>query len=301
MKSFHIVALAAVAALAAASGCSDDVQKTTYSGSSGFGFAASVLNVEVGSANANQILVPIYRGSEDAQVAELKFEYDISKAGASEPYWSDADPAGIFSLTTQRVIFADGAKVAYAQVRFTNLDLLGITTKYKMRLTIKDSLSPSKRSQVTMSVSRQLTFDYLGKCDYRDACVFDGTYKADIYRAQEAEIYRVMDPYTEGLIKEEYAENGWMGTPAPYVQFAVDANGQITYEPFCTGMMVNAKYTAYAYYPGEYIWGKDFSEYNKENKKLSDKVLQLYPVYCLPEYQYGFLNDGAYPLTVTLP
>ena len=114
-----------------------------------------------------------------------------------------------------------------------------------------------------MSVSRQLTFDYLGKCDYRDACVFDGTYKADIYRAQEAEIYRVMDPYTEGLIKEEYAENGWMGTPAPYVQFAVDANGQITYEPFCTGMMVNAKYTAYAYYPGEYIWGKDFSEYNK--------------------------------------
>ena len=110
-----------------------------------------------------------------------------------------------------------------------------------------------------------------------------------------------MDPYTEGLIKEEYAENGWMGTPAPYVQFAVDANGQITYEPFCTGMMVNAKYTAYAYYPGEYIWGKDFSEYNKENKKLSDKVLQLYPVYCLPEYQYGFLNDGAYPLTVTLP
>ena len=179
MKSFHIVALAAVAALAAASGCSDDVQKTTYSGSSGFGFAASVLNVEVGSANANQILVPIYRGSEDAQIAELKFEYDISKAGASEPYWSDADPAGIFSLTTQRVIFADGAKVAYAQVRFTNLDLLGITTKYKMRLTIKDSLSPSKRSQVTMSVSRQLTFDYLGKCDYRDACVFDGTYKAE--------------------------------------------------------------------------------------------------------------------------
>lgn len=85
MKSFHIVALAAVAALAAASGCSDDVQKTTYSGSSGFGFAASVLNVEVGSANANQILVPIYRGSEDAQIAELKFEYDISKAGASEP------------------------------------------------------------------------------------------------------------------------------------------------------------------------------------------------------------------------
>ena len=51
MKSFHIVALAAVAALAAASGCSDDVQKTTYSGSSGFGFAASVLNVEIGRAH----------------------------------------------------------------------------------------------------------------------------------------------------------------------------------------------------------------------------------------------------------
>jgi hypothetical protein len=301
MKKNHIVAWTIATTFATLVSCSDDALSTTYSGSAGLGFASSVLNVEVSSADANQILVPIYRGSEDVQVAELKFEYDISASDASEPNWTDADPSGLFSLTTQRVIFADGANVAYAQVRFRSLDLLGITTKYKMRLTIKDSLSPSQRNRVTMTVNRQLTFDYLGQCDYFDSCLFESAYKADIYRARESEIYRVMDPYTEGLVKEEYAENGWMGTPANYVQFIVDANGKITYEPFCTGMLVNAKYAAYAYYPSQYIWGKDFSDYDKENKKLSDKVLQLYPVYCLPDYQYGFLNDGVYPLIITLP
>ena len=73
-----------------------------------------------------------------------------------------------------------------------------------------------------------------------------------------------------------------------------------TYSPFKTGMLVNGLYMAYAYYPGEYQWGKDFSDFNKENKKISDTEFQLYPVYCLPDYQYGFLNEGAYKLTITM-
>ena len=66
-------------------------------------------------------------------------------------------------------------------------------------------------------------------------------------------------------------------------------------------MKVQGKYLAYAYYPSEYQWGKDFSQYASENRRISEKELQLYPVYCLPDFQYGFLNDGAYRLTVTLP
>ena len=40
----------------------------------------------------------------------------------------------------------------------------------------------------------------------------------DIYKAAEADIYRVMDPYTKGLIAEEYAANGFMDTPPAYVE-----------------------------------------------------------------------------------
>ena len=66
-------------------------------------------------------------------------------------------------------------------------------------------------------------------------------------------------------------------------------------------MKVQGRYLAWAYYPGEYQWGKDFSSFNSRNRQLSEKVFQLYPVYCLPDFQYGFLNEGAYPLTIVLP
>lgn len=198
-------------------------------------------------------------------------------------------------------MFPDEAVEANAIIRFSDIAKMGIMDRYKMRLTIKDQLSPSNRNQVIVTVNRKLTFDYLGKCTYSDSCIFDHSYQADIYRAQEAEIYRVMDPYTEGLVKEEYAENGWMGKVPNYIQFSVDADGYIYYEPFTTGMLLNGLYMAWAYFPGEYQWGKDFSSYNSLNKKIDDKTLKLYPVYCLPDYQYGFLNDGVYPLTITLP
>lgn len=283
------------------SGCSGDVLKTAYSGDSGFAFASSVLNVEVSDADGNQIYVPVYRGSETFDTVEIDFEYDISESGSSDPEWADADPDGIFSLISRKIIFAEGSNTAYALVRFKDINSLGTTEKYRIRLSLKNDVSPSGRDRVVMSVNRKLTFDLVGECDYFDACIFEKSYKAEIYVAREAEIYRVADPYTEGLIAEEYAANGWMGTPSEYVQFTVDGDGYITYEPFCTGLLVEGKYNAYAYYPSTYMWGKDFSEFDSQNKKLSDKVLQLYPVYCLPDFQYGFLNDGAYPVTITLP
>ena len=280
--------------------CSKDQVSTLYEGSSGLAFASTVLNTELSSGDANQILVPVYRGTEDVFQADLSLEFETTDASGGST-WVESDPAGIFSLIARRVLFADGSHVAYAQIRFSDIDKLGIDTKYRMRLSIKDNLSPSQKGSVVITASRKLNFKYLGKCTWTDRCLFDGSYQADIYKAEEADIYRVMDPYSEGLTAEEYAENGWAGTPSEYVQFSVRSDGSIYYEPFCTGMKVQGKYLAYAYYPSEYQWGKDFSQYASENRRISDKELQLYPVYCLPDFQYGFLNDGAYKLTVLLP
>lgn len=318
MKFEKITAALAVLLLSA-TGCSQDAEGPKYTGGDGFAFAATVLNVETGSEDEGKVLVPVYRGNSTANMAQIGFEIQIENEVVDtvingeekthkEQIWVNADPDGIFSLTTPRVIFADGANVAYAQIRYTDIEALGLTTKHKIRLTIKDGLSPSKKGRTTVSVSRKLTFDLLGKCKYFDICLFSETYEADIYLAREAEIYRVMDPYSEGLLKEDYVTEGWGGTPDPYVQFACDDNGNvIRYEPFCVGMMVNGKYTAYAYWPSDYKWGRDFSDFDKENKKIwneeeqrYDKI-QLYPVYCLPSFQYGFLNEGAYPVTITLP
>lgn len=280
--------------------CSKDQVSTVYEGVSGLAFGSSVLNAELSAEDANQILVPVYRGTEDVFQADLSLEFETT-GESGETEWVDSDPAGIFSLIARRVLFADGSRVAYAQIRFNDIDKLGIDTKYRMRLSIKDNLSPSEKGSVVITAKRKLNFKYLGKCTWTDRCLFDGSYSSDVYKAEEADIYRVMDPYSEGLTAEEYAENGWAGTPSEYVQLAVRADGSIYYEPFCTGMKVQGKYLAYAYYPSEYQWGKDFSQYASENRRISEKELQLYPVYCLPDFQYGFLNDGAYKLTVTLP
>ena len=237
-------------------------------------------------------------------MAEITFEYDTADTGSSDPVWESADPAAIFSLTTQKVIFPDGAYSAYARIRYTDIDALDPVGKYRIRLTIKSALTPSGRDEVIITAGRKLTFELMGKCLWHDTCLFEDAYETEIYKAREGYIYRVMDPYTEGLIAEEYADAGLMQSPPEYVQFVCDKDGFIKFDPFKTGMIVptpaGTYCMAYAYYPGDYQWGKDFSHLNTDNRKISDTEFQLFPVYCLPDYQYGFLNEGAYKLTITL-
>lgn len=282
--------------------CTDKNIGTLYeeNGDGGFAFASQVLNIEAVPEDGNEILVPVYRTNTTINMAEISFQYDVAEISSSEPEWKESDPNSLFSLTTQRVIFPDGMLTAYARVRYTDITDLSPTGKYRMKLKIKDRLTPSGRDEIIITAGRKLTFEFVGKCDWLDRCLFDKAYEAELYKAREGEIYRVMDPYTTGLVAEDYAAEGWMQSPPEYVQFICDEEGYITYEPFKTGMLVNGKYMSYAYYPGEYKWGKDFSDFNKENRKISDTEFQLYPVYCLPDYQYGFLNEGAYQLTITL-
>ena len=272
--------------------CSDEQIGTIYEGESSFAFNSSVLNAELEASDMNQILVPVSRGSLGESMTELKLEFENAQGE-----WVESDPDGLFSLVAKRILFADGMYTANAQIHYE----FRIGKKYRMRLTILGELSPSQRGSVVITATRKLTFKHLGKCEWTDICLFDGTYTADIYKAEEAAIYRVSDPYSEGLVAEEYADAGWMGTPSEFVQFQVLDDGSIVYEPFCTGMKVQGKYLAWAYYPGEYQWGKDFSSFNSRNRQLSQNVFQLYPVYCLPDFQYGFLNEGAYPLTIVIP
>ena len=90
-----------------------------------------------------------------------------------------------------------------------------------------------------------------------------------------------------------------MENPPEYIQFLVAADGSITYDPFRTGMKVNGKYMAWACHPSAYS-SADFSARIPENRKLSEKVFQLYPVYYLPDVHDGYLNEGAYPLVITV-
>jgi len=301
MYSSKITLLAATVAagLLLLISCNRDNIGAIYEGESGFAFASGVLNVESSAEDDNTVNVPILRGDLSRSIAEISIEYDKS-AGSNQPEWTDADPEGIFTLMSKRVVFADESFSSYIRIHFSSLEALGISEKHRLRLTIKDGVSPSGRNQVIVTVSRKLTFIKYGECQYFDECMFFNSYKAEIYKAEEAEIYRVTNPYTQGLLEEEYADMGWMDNAPSYVEFSVRDDNSIYFKPFRTGMKVNGLYQTYCYYPSEYQWGRDFSDYDIQNQKLSDKHFQLCAVYCLPDFQYGYLNEGAYNIDITV-
>lgn len=297
------ITLFIIASLLTLTSCDKEQSGAVYEGDSGFAFAAGVLNVETVSEDDGKVLVPVFRGDKSFNGVQVSFEFDTSEGGASEPVWESEDPEGIFSLTSQRAVFADNSFSTNIQVRYKDIESLNPNRKYRMRLTLKDSLSPSGRGSVIVTVSRKLSFEKYGDATYMDYCMFDNAYDVELYKAKEADIFRVIDPYSKGLVAEEYAAEGLMQTPPEYVQFSCDPDGHIYFEPFTTGMLVPTgaeagKCMTWVYYPGEYKWGKDFSLFDADNKRLSDKEFQLYGVYCLPDLSYGFLNEGCYKIEI---
>lgn len=280
--------------------CSNDNEGALYEGESGFAFASSVLYAEVSPEEKGTLEIPIYRGVDGtAEQAILSFKYDTAPQDASTPVWEDADPNGVFSLVSPKVTFSPSSCKALVRLRFGDTGKLKTSEKYRMKLDILDGVSPSGRSSITVTVTKKLVFKKYGDCTYFDECIFENAYKTEVYKADGEEIYRVMDPYREGLVAEEYAANGWMGSTPDYVEFSCTDN-HIRFKEFATGMLFNAKHMAYAYFPSDYKWGRDFSEYDAKNLKLDDKHFQLYAVYCLPTFQYGYMNDGIYKIDIKM-
>ena len=271
--------------------CSDENVAALYDGRDGFAFDSGIAYVEVGPEDEGRILIPIRRAGFGVNGAKVSFE--TSRPDGYE------DPGTLFSLLTPNVIFPDGALSSSVQIRVSDISKMSLTGKYRITLKIKENLTPSLRGEIAVTASRRLTFEPFGRASVMDNCMFEKAYETEVRKARETEAYRVMAPFRQGLIDEEYAENGWMENPPEYIQFLVAPDGSITYEPFRTGMKVNGKYMAWACHPSVYTQA-DFSAKVPENRKLSEKVFQLYPVYYLPDVHDGYLNEGAYPLVVTL-
>lgn len=296
--SFLIAAL--ICTLPAVMSCDRETVGAIYEGDSGFAFASPVLYAEVSAEDGGFLEIPVYRGiCGDASQAQISFRYDTSADKAEDPEWSDADPAGIFSLVTPKVTFAPGSCEAKARIRFSDYGKLTTRSKYRMKLEIADAVSPSQRSSVIVTVTKKLVFKKYGDCSYFDECIFENAYETEIYKADGEEIYRVMDPYHEGLVAEGYAAEGWLGETPDYVEFSCEGS-HISFKQFATGMLFNKTHMAWAYYPSDYVWGRDFSKYDALNKKLDDRHFQLYAVYCLPSFQYGYMNDGIYKVDITV-
>lgn len=309
LGSLMALCCVAIALLCGVASCDKDHVGPLYTPGSepegSCGFASTVLNVEVSAEDEGIITIPIYRNGTAMMQQKVQFQYDTTATGSvADSLWCDTDPNGVFTLATKNVIFAPKALSANVMLSFSDLSKVRPGSKYIMRLKLVGQENSLQKQQITITVKRKLTFEKFADCTYKDDCMFEYAYDCELFKATDSEVYRVMKPYTEGLAAEEYTAAGLSMNPPDYMEFMVEENDRITFDPFYTGMLVpvpgGKTCGAYCYYPGEYKWGKDFSEYNKDCKRLSDKVFQIYAVYCLPDFQYGFLDQGAFKITITI-
>lgn len=259
----------------------------------GFSFAAPVLNMETDPSDDNILRIPIYRTASAEEMAAIKCEfYDP----ATESYVA-IDPEGRFRLATTRVMFLDDARTGYVQVSYSSIDDFGMTDKYSFRLSIDSPITPGGYATTVVTVNRRLTFDSIGIGTFYDEFLFYQTYKVEILKAREAEIYRVMHPFDEGLVAEDYVKNGWYTAPSEYIQIEVKPSGEIRFDEFVNGMYFQKKYTVYGINPPERKehLEKDCSAFS--NSWKNDRTLSLYPFYYIKGY--GFFD--CYPMIITLP
>ncbi|MCI2083149.1 MAG: hypothetical protein LKK19_03190 [Bacteroidales bacterium] len=275
------------------SGCSRDIKGTLYSGEGGFGFSSSVLNVESTAEDDGKILVPVYRSTLDGG-NEVRIGFAFYNNDTKE--YQTSDPDNNFSLTTSKVVFADDSYESHAQIRFADLSAMGISEKHRMKLTILGDVGPAGDSVVTITVNRKLTFDYLGEGLYHDEFLFYDSYPVDIYSAREAEIIRIMDPYTEGLVKEEYVANGCSYTPDSYVDIFTNSDSTVYFAPIAIGFLYEGTRKVYAYYPGDYT-ELDYTSYSKDSRWTDSKTINLSPIYAVPDYGHF----DVFPITIDLP
>ena len=126
MKSFHIVALAAVA-LPRRPDAVTTCRKPPIRAARASGSRLRCSTWRSGRRSANQFSCRS-TAAEGRPDRRAEIQYDISRQGASRNLLVRARrSAGIFSLTTQRVIFADRARWPMRRCVSRTLDLLGIT------------------------------------------------------------------------------------------------------------------------------------------------------------------------------
>jgi|SRR5574344_347656 hypothetical protein len=293
-KNYLFITILAICSLLAAS-CDKEAVGAKYdlNNGTGFSFGSSVLNMETDSSDNDVLKIPVYRTLSSPATVDVTCQFFDSGSGT----YTDSDSEGIFRLATKRVIFSDGATVGYAQVSYSDIESLGVAKKHQFKLSLSENVSTGGEQTVNVTVNRKLTFELLGTGTFYEEFLFYNTYNVQIYKAKEAAVYRVMDPFSEGLIAEDYTKNGWATTPSKYIQIENQAGNKLRFDEFANGMYFQKKYAVYGVNPSERteFTEKDCSAY--ANTWVNSYTMKLYPFYYIKGYGYF----DCYPMVITLP
>lgn len=232
-----------------------------------------------------QVYFPTTNGATvDLSKDKTSFDVTLMRAKTDEaitvPITATGD--GSFFTIPTSVSFAQGVDKAVLSISY-NPESLEYDAYSEIKLTIGDesATTPYGMAQYVFKAGIPAPWTSLGKATFSDAFLFANKYSVELQRNDlNPSLYRLVDPYSEGLTKEGFTSNG---DQSPYVEFTLlkpgDKIGDVTitmedlvYFPYyCTGFFNTSNdynTNVDAHHPS------DFSSLNSEAAWTFNRVLQ---------------------------
>lgn len=235
-----------------------------------------------------------------------------SEAAANVPIVVTAGDEAYASLFTVPATaeFKAGAKKASITITF-DPETLKYGTTYKLTLTINDNANTTSygNNTVTLKLNYPEPFSSIGKGKFHDTWMFENEYTVEICQNDlDPSVFRLMDPYTEGLKEEGYTPDYVKEGPAEYVEFRILKKGDvyndvtITHDDLVVWKMFRTGYFNTNYNDEVYvIHPSSFTSMATEDKWLYSKVLQWQdnglPAVVQFAPMYYMLNNGGWNYT----
>ncbi len=232
-----------------------------------------------------QVYFPTTNGATvDLSKDKTSFDVTLMRAKTDEAITVPitATGGGSFFTIPTSVSFAQGVDKAVLSISY-NPESLEYDAYSEIKLTIGDesATTPYGMAQYVFKAGIPAPWTSLGKATFSDAFLFANKYSVELQRNDlNPSLYRLVDPYSEGLTKEGFTSNG---DQSPYVEFTLlkpgDKIGDVTitmedlvYFPYyCTGFFNTSNdynTNVDAHHPS------DFTNLNSEAAWTFNRVLQ---------------------------
>ncbi len=309
-KIFGTALLAAAAV--ALSSCTEEVEYTPadpVDGPQVYFSPDSPSTVELSSVESS-FDVTILRATQDEAVS---FTLEVS------------DPSGLFTIPTA-VSFASGQTTATLTIGYSyNEDDFPFDTYYDITIAIPDGYNtPYGLNEYDFAAGVPGPWTSLGMCTFNDYFFFEDTYQVEIFQNDlNPNQFRLEYPYAEGLVAEEYVDDGDQYDGDQYLVLTVLQPGDVVpngvtitesdlvnYDTYNPGWYYSS-YDSYVvlYYP-YYFSGYETEDMWEHNRVLSYQdpdadgnvlpaQIQLAPFFYLPDYGGGW-NYSQYDEVVVI-
>ncbi|WP_148304487.1 hypothetical protein [Bacteroides stercorirosoris] len=168
-----------------------------------------------------QVYFPTTNGATvDLSKDKTSFDVTLMRAKTDEAITVPitATGGGSFFTIPTSVSFAQGVDKAVLSISY-NPESLEYDAYSEIKLTIGDesATTPYGMAQYVFKAGIPAPWTSLGKATFSDAFLFANKYSVELQRNDlNPSLYRLVDPYSEGLTKEGFTSNG---DQSPYVEF----------------------------------------------------------------------------------